>query len=121
MKKTIIILILFWFLPTLLLAETELKTNPDGPVGSIILTCLGGIHTGSGDIKYGHGERRNVSDLSGYIFSIKMETPISKSSTFLLLFNYDKQRTLNVLSSSQTENFAYDITVIGGFKFFIKR
>lgn len=121
MKKVIIILVLLWFLPTLLLAETKLATNPDGPVGSIILTCLGGIHTGSSDIKYGSGEKQNISDLRGYIFSIKMETPMSASVTFLLQFNYDKQRTLKVLSHSQTENLAYDITILGGFKFFIKR
>ena len=121
MKKLIIILILFSFLSIPSLAETELRINPDGPVGSIILTCLGGIHTGSNDIKYEGGEKQNLNDLSGHTLLVKMETPISKSATFLLLFNYGKQRTLDVSSDMKIENFMYNITILGGFKFFIKR
>jgi len=109
MKKVIIFLFFLNISSADVFAQ---EINPDGPIGSIIVTGLGGIHTGNGDVKYQDAERQDVNDLRGYLFAIKLEVPISSGSTFLLLLDYDKIRTFDIESEQQTEYFTSKIKAI---------
>jgi hypothetical protein len=95
--------------------------NPDGPVGSLLLTCLGGIHTGNIDAGIQGSKNQNVGDLTGTTFSIKLECPASNSATLLLLFNYDSQKITPPRSPLLWKISQSNITILGGVKFFLVR
>ena len=117
MKKVILILSFCLCLRVFGFAG-ELETNPDGPTGAIIFTCLGGIHTGGIDTKSG-AERLFRNGLSGYLFSAKLETPISTSTTFILSVLYDKERQTATELQGGISYSRSEIMIVGGFKLFI--
>jgi len=96
MKKLLMVLVLV-LIPVILFGE---ESNPDGVIGNPSFTLLGGL--GMGNMK------QKVSDLDAGDFDLKtygvrleILYPMSKSSSFILQFNLDKQN----LNSPETFDF----------------
>lgn len=95
-------------------SKVKVQENPDGPIGSIILTCLGGFHHGTVDLVSAHQEG-NTGDLGGYTFLLKAEAPMTRSCTLILSINLDSQS----ISEQQVTQTISGFTIVGGVKLFI--
>lgn len=93
MKKiTILLLVMSCINPLFALAsEYTLVSNPDGKIGSFILTVGGSV--GFGNTKeYIHGYDTENYNLNSYSFLCRVDHPASRRLTFIVGVEYQRNR-----------------------------
>jgi hypothetical protein len=124
MKKKLIFFLGLILLTSSVFAEGSLTLkdnyNPDGRIGSIVLNCSGGIHTGKGDSQVDETKYSHSLNLSGYNFTIGLLSPVSKSTSLTFSISLDKRNTSITESDYYLRDELSSFTIIGGFKFYLK-
>lgn len=93
--------------------------NPDGRIGDLIITCLGGFQTGNGDITSNNITKKGNADLSGFLIRFKLDAPISKESTFLLRIDFDRESFSTSESNQYIKQEFSIIKILAGIKFYL--